>query len=121
MRRRHRSEAGEGQGGCIFGIILLLIAAFVAWKFIPVKVKAAEVRAVVVDEAKSAGTHSDERIRKAILDKAIEEELPVSDENISIERTGNLIRLNVEYTVPIKFPGYTYQWHIKHNAENPIF
>lgn len=121
MRRRHRSEAGEGQGGCFFGIILLLIAAFVAWKFIPVKVKAAEVRAVVVDEAKSAGTHNDERIHKAIMDKAIEENLPVTDDDIKIERTGNLIRINVEYTVPITFPGYTYQWHITHSAENPIF
>ncbi len=119
--RRRRSEAGEGQGGCLVGIILMLIAGFIAFKLIPVKVKAAEVRSVVVDEAKSAGTHGDDRIRKAILDKAQEEGLPVTDENIRIERTGNLIRVTVEYTVPVVFPGYTYQWHIQHYAENPIF
>jgi hypothetical protein len=118
---RRRSEAGEGQGGCLVGIILMLIAGFVAFKLIPVKVKAAEVRSMVVDEAKSAGTHSDDRIRKAILDKAQEEGLPVTDENIRIERTGNLMRITVEYTVPVVFPGYTYQWHIQHYAENPIF
>lgn len=118
---RRRSEAGEGQGGCLVGIILMLIAGFVAFKLIPVKVKAAEIRSMVVDEAKSAGTHNDDRIRKAILDKAQEEGLPVTDENIRIERTGNLIRVTVEYTVPVVFPGYTYQWHIQHYAENPIF
>lgn len=118
---RRRSEAGEGQGGCLVGIILMLIAGFIAFKLIPVKVKAAEIRGLVVDEAKSAGTHGDDRIRKTILDKAQEEGLPIANENIRIERTANLIRVNVEYTVPVVFPGYTYQWHIQHYAENPIF
>lgn len=121
MRRRNRSEAGEGQGGCLVGVVLLLIAGFIAFKMIPVKVKAAEVRSVVVDEAKSAGTHNDDRIRKAILDEAQREGLPVSDENIQIDRAANLIRVTVDYTVPVVFPGYTYQWHLHHYAENPIF
>ena len=36
MRRRSR-EAGEGQAGCLFGIVLLVIAIFIAWKVIPIK------------------------------------------------------------------------------------
>ena len=121
MRRYRRSEAGEGQGGCLVGIVLLLIAGFIAFKMIPVKVKAAELRSTVVDEAKSAGTHSDDRIRKAIMDKAQEQGLPLAETDIRIERTANLIRVNVEYTVPVVFPGYIYQWHMVHYAENPIF
>lgn len=119
--RRNRRELGEGQGGCIVGLIFFLGMIFIAWKVVPVKVKAAELRQVVVDEAKSAGTHKDERIRKAILHKAEELELPVESDNISIRRQANEIKVEVDYVVPIEFPGYTYEMNINHYAQNPIF
>jgi hypothetical protein len=119
--RFSRRERGEGQLGCIVGLIILAIAIFIAWKMIPVKVKAAEVRQVVVDEAKSAGMHNDEKIRGAILMKAREDNLPITEDNIHITRGANEITVVVEYVVPIEFPGYTYQWHISHVAQNPIF
>lgn len=119
--RRNERERGEGNFGCLVGVILLLAAIFVAYKMIPVKIKAAELREVVQDEAKSAGTHNDERIRTAILAKAKENDLPVTEENISIERGQDVITVDVNYTVPIVFPGYTYNWHIQHYQKNPIF
>ena len=119
--RVSRREKGEGQFGCVVGLILLVIAAVVAYKIIPVKVKAAEVRQEVVDEAKSAGTHNDDRIRAGILAKAREDEMPITEDNIKISRGANQITVVVDYVVPIDFPGYTYQWHIHHEASNPIF
>ncbi|PYQ61346.1 MAG: hypothetical protein DMF58_05195 [Acidobacteria bacterium] len=119
--RVSRRERGEGQFGCLVGLILLAIGVFIAWKMIPVKVKAAEVRQEVVDEAKSAGTHNDDRIRAGILAKAREDEMPITEDNIKISRGANQITVVVDYVVPIDFPGYTYQWHIHHEASNPIF
>lgn len=119
--RRNRSQRGEGQLGCVVGLVLLLVAVFVAYKMIPIKVKAAEIRQEVVDEAKQAGTHGDERIVATIVQKAQEVGLPVTPEDISIERRANQISVDVRYTVPVVFPGYTYQWNFHHHAENPIF
>ncbi len=119
--RFSRREKGEGQAGCLVGLIVLAIGIFIAWKMIPVKVKAAEVRQVVVDEAKSAGTHNDDRIKGAILSKARENNLPITEDNIKIRRAAGEITVEVNYVVPIEFPGYTYQWHISHVAQNPIF
>jgi hypothetical protein len=119
--RKSRRERGESQFGCLLGLILLGIAIFVAWKMIPVKVKAAEMRQTVVDEAKSAGTHNDDRIKAAIMAKAREDQLPLTEDNINIVRASGEITVTVNYTVPIVFPGYTYQWHINHTATNPIF
>lgn len=116
-----RREQGEGQAGCLVGLIILALAAFIAYKVIPVKVKAAELRQEVVDEAKSAGTHNDVKIRDMILAKAREDNLPVGPDDIKINRHNSEITVQVEYTVPIEFPGYTYQWHITHEATNPIF
>jgi predicted membrane protein len=119
--RMSRRERGESQLGCLVGVILLGVAIFIAWKMIPVKVKAAELRQTVVDEAKSAGTHSDDRIRGAILAKAREDNLPVTEDDIKIVRGSGEITVTVTYTIPIEFPGYTYNWHLEHEAQNPIF
>ena len=119
--RRYRYQRGEGQGGCIFGLILLLIGLFIAYKLIPVKIKAAELRQTVVDEAKMAGTRSDGRIMTGILRKAEELRLPVTQDNVKISRSSNTIIVDVNYMVPIDFPGYVHKWNFHHHAENPIF
>ena len=54
MRRRKRSERGEGQMGCIFGLVLMAIGIFIAWKLVPIKVRAAELRQEVLDQSKAA-------------------------------------------------------------------
>jgi hypothetical protein len=119
--RRSRRESGEGQLGCLFGVALLLLAVFIAFKVIPVKVRAADLRQTVIDEAKSAGTHHDDQIMKYILAKAADQNLPVTEDSVKIVRRQNDISIDVNYVVPIEFPGFTYQWHINHHAENPIF
>jgi len=120
MRLRRR-ERGEGQLGCLVGLILLAIAVFVAWKMIPVKVKAAEMRQVVVDEAKAAGTHNDEKIKGAIMQKVYDTKLPIKEDDVKISRANGEITVDVEYDVPIDFPGFTYKWHQHHHANNPVF
>jgi hypothetical protein len=88
---------------------------------IPVKVKAAEIRQVTEDESKSAGTHNDRQIIETILRKAKDDNLPITEENIHIERRSQQIQIDVEYDVPVDFPGYTYKWHFHHHTDNPIF
>lgn len=119
--RRFRNQRGEGQGGCVVGLILLLIGVFIAFKLIPIKVKAAELRQTVVDEAKMAGTRGDNRIAQGILRKAEELRLPVTEDNIKINRSQNQIRVDVRYVVPVEFPGFVYKWNFHHSADNPIF
>lgn len=119
--RRRGMQRGEGQLGCIVGLIILVIASYVAFKVIPVKVRSAEVRGIAVDAARSAGRFNDGQIRRMITDKARDNRLPVTDKNIKIRRTGSSIRLEVDYTVPVEFPGYTHQWRFNYVIENPIF
>jgi|SRR6185436_7994676 hypothetical protein len=118
---RNRRELGEGRIGCLIGLIILLIAGMVAYKMIPVKVKAAEMRDLTADEARSASVHNDKVIFNTLLQKGQALGLPITEQSIKVERANGEIRVDVEYTVPVKFPGYVYQWHFHHHAENPIF
>lgn len=119
--RRLRRERGEGQFGCLVGLVFLAVAAFIGWKLIPVKVKAAEIRQETIDQAKVAGMREDNKIVYAIVQKAQENHIDLSSDNIVIKRGPNDVRIDVDYTVPIDFPGYTYNWHFHHHAENPLF
>lgn len=119
LGRRH--ESGEGQMGCIVGLIIMIAAGFIAYKMIPIKVKAADLRQTVINEARSAGTHTDKVISGLILNKAKELELPVTEKDLKINRAHSAISVTVEYTVPIEFPGYTFNWKFRHHAANPIF
>jgi hypothetical protein len=118
---RNRRELGEGRLGCLFGLILLLIAGLIAYKLIPVKVKTADMRDSVQAEARSAGQHNDGSIMKALLLKAESLQLPITEKDITIVRSAGEVRVDVDYTVPVQFPGFVYQWHFHHHAENPIF
>src|SRR5687768_14308025 len=102
--RRNRSERGESQFGCLVGVVLFLVVIFVAWKIVPVKLRATTLKQQVTDMAKSAGQYDDARILNAILDTAKKEELPVTEKDVVIQRTGSNIRVEVKYMVPVKFP-----------------
>lgn len=119
LRKRH--ERGEGQFGCLVGLALLLLAALVAYKMIPIKVKAADMRDTVYDEAKSAGQHTNAQMMRAILAKGEQLGFSIKESDVTIVRDPANIRVEVKYTVPVEFPGYTYQWNFHHKSENPIF
>ena len=119
--RKSRGQRGEGNAGCLFGLIILAIAIFIAYKMVPAKIKAADLKQTVTDEAKMGGAHNDTLIMKTILAKAREQDLPVTEDNVKISRGTNDISVEVDYDVPIDFPGKTWMWHQHIVAQNPIF
>lgn len=120
MSRSH-AQRGEGKLGCLLGLVLLAVAGLVAYRLIPLKVKTADLRETVIDEARSAGSRDDNSIRQAIYQQAVRLELPVTPEMVKIRRANAYIYVEVDYTVPVEFPGFTYKWNFHHQAENPIF
>lgn len=114
-----RRERGESQFGCLVGLILLLAAGVLAYKLIPIKVKAADLRDTVERESKSG--HDEKEITQAILRKADELEFPVTKENIKIKRSSTYITIDVEYAVPVDLPAYKFDWKFHHHTENPRF
>jgi cytochrome c oxidase assembly protein Cox11 len=121
--RRRRTETGEGNIGCIFWSALLIIAALLAWKLVPVKIKSAELYDFMTDQAgyASTATHNEELVKKRILAKARELELPLDADHLKVERVGDNIKMRAAYTVDVKFPGYVYHWHFDHEVNRPLY
>jgi len=124
MKRSKRSfEQGEGNLGCIIWALILGVAVMAAWKMVPVKMASAELEHFMDEQAKFAANRPPEAIKKDILKKAKELDLPVDPRDVFVERTDNRdqITMSVEYTVPVEFPGYTYEWYFNPVIKRDIF
>jgi len=119
---RRTAQRGEGNLGCIFWLLALAIAVLISWKLIPVKVNSAELADYMVEVAQfQSANKPPEELKKLIIFRAGELGIPLTKENVSVVKNGDRIRMAVDYTVPVDFPGYTYNWHFHHELDRPIF
>ena len=120
--RRRIAERGEGNLGCIVWLLVLGVAVLIAWKAIPVKMASAELYDYMDEVARATGVNTTaEEVSKAILQRAADLHLPLTKENLKVVRDGDRLMMRAEYTVPVEFPGYTYNWHFVHELDRPIF
>ena len=120
--RRRIAERGEGNLGCILWLLVLGVAVLMAWKLIPVKMASAELYDYMDEVARSTGVNTTaEEVSKAILQRAADLHLPLGKDNLKVVRDGDRLIMRAEYTVPVEFPGYTYNWHFVHELDRPIF
>jgi uncharacterized protein YxjI len=115
------NQKGEGRLGCVVGLLLLAGALFFAYKMIPVKIQASEMRDAVQDASRSASGKSQATIRKELFARSQELEVPIEEGDIIITRRADFIRIEVEYDVDVEFPGYVWKKHYSFSAENPVF
>jgi hypothetical protein len=119
---RRRSERGEGNLGCILWLLALGLATLIAWKAVPVKVQSTQLYDYMDELAKfSAARTPPEQLEKMIIDRAKQLDIALEKKDVNVERNGDNIFMEIEYTVPLEFPGYTYQWHFHQKLDRPIF
>jgi hypothetical protein len=119
--RNRAAERGSGNLGCILWVLVLILGVMVASKVIPVKIASAELYDFMEEIAKFSAKTPPEELKKQIMDKATVLKLPVVKDDIKVQRVGDSIRMEVSYTVPLEFPGYTHNWAITHQVERAIF
>jgi hypothetical protein len=119
---RRRSERGEGNLGCVLWLLALGLATLIAWKAVPVKVQSTQLYDYMDELAKfSAARTPPEQLEKMIIDRAKQLDIALEKKDVNVERNGDNIFMEIDYTVPLEFPGYTYQWHFHQKLDRPIF
>jgi len=118
-----RNERGEGRLGTLFGIVVLAGFIYLGVKVVPILVSVYEFRDSIEEQARFATLprHDDEEVKRAILAKARELELPVGAKDVSVNRNSTRIDIKVKYTVPIETPIYTYKWALDESLSAPLF
>lgn len=122
--RTWRYQRGDVPIGCLVGGVVALIVVLVTIKVAPIMIHVGELDKEISTLADRANRreYNDQRIRRTILEKAEQLDLPVDKKKgIDIKRTSNRIKVRVHYSIAIEFPGYTYVWDKEHYHERPLF
>jgi transcription initiation factor IIF auxiliary subunit len=118
-------EKGEGRGNLIFGLVVLFVALYIGWKVIPVMIHVYAFEDSVREECKFLRNRSLDQLEEDIVRAAEVEKIELEEEQIESKRvridTYEVLRVNIDYTVPIVTPIKVFEWGRKVNYEAPIF
>ena len=108
----------------VFGLFLVVAAAYVALKVVPPYFESYQFRDAVKDEATHATytTKTDDEIRAGIYRRAQDYDIPITQDQIQVTRTGNIgtgmVIVRAEYVVHVDLPGYPLDLHFDASTEN---
>ena len=98
-------EEGEGRSGCIFAIVLIVIAAFLAVTLGPPYYSHYGFRSDLqhLVSREGARASSDESVRRQLIRLAEQNNILLEANNIRISRFASQLTISVEYTIPVSF------------------
>lgn len=120
--RPGRTQAGEGKIGCVLWALVLIVGVVIALEVVPIKVRSAQLYDFMEEQASGATYHyNSEAMKKRILAKAHDLDIPLDKDHLMVQRTGDRIQMKATYTIPAKFPGYTYYWKFDHEIDRALY
>ena len=114
------SESGRITFKAILSLAFLGALIYVAYKTIPVYVNDFELNDYVQNQApfwQTQHTSADD-VRKYVLAKADDLDLPLAAEDVTVKVTTNKVSIALDYHVPVDLKVYTLQLHFTHSTEN---
>jgi hypothetical protein len=108
MRRRTGAAEDSGMKSikALIGIVVVVVAVYVAWNMIPPYFSNYKLQDVIATEARanSYSTKSEDQIREVVVQKAKMVDVALTPEQIMVTRTGQSVSIEVNYTVHLDFP-----------------
>lgn len=118
-------QKGEGRGNLIVGLLVLFMAIYIGWKVIPVMIRVYAFEDRAKEECKFLRHRPMEVLAKDLIEVASIEDIELYPEDIQARKirvdTYDVLRVNINYTVPIATPFKVFQWDRSLNYEAPIF
>ena len=116
------SERGSAQVKFVLVMALLIATAYVGYLYVPVAYQAYVLKDAMqhqVDQA-SAMAYPPSWVQEQLIKNAPEYGLP-ADAIITPVQQDNRMEVRIQFTRPIEFPGYTYQYEFDHTARSTKF
>jgi hypothetical protein len=119
--KQRRAERGDGRLKAILYSAVLLIAVFVCFKIVPPYVNEYQLTDKMQEQARFAivNHYTDEQIRDNIFKVAQDLDIEtVKREDIKVVATQSVVRISVDYSVPVDFMVYSTELHFTPTSEN---
>jgi hypothetical protein len=122
MRKRAwRREAGEGMVGLLVGLAVLFVLVTAGVKIIPLHIHGAEMLDAMNEVANFGGLKTPERLKDDLYARAEDVRAPVTLQNISVQRNGPYIVVQVKYQESADVFGYKYVYNFDKKVEKLVF
>jgi hypothetical protein len=120
MKRRSRSQRGEGKLKAIVFTLVALMAIYLAFKFVPPYVSEYQLQDKMQEQARFGivNRYSEEQIRDNVFKVAQDLELPIKREDIKVSVSLQTVKIALEYTVPVEMFFYSTELHFSPSSEN---
>jgi cell division protein FtsL len=120
-RRHLRSdERGAGKVKAIIVTVLLVFAIYAAIKIVPPYAAEYQLADKIQEQARFAvvNHYTDEQIRENVFKVVQDLEIPAKREDIKIEASNRIVKIAMDYTVPIDLLSYHLDLHFTPSSEN---
>jgi len=117
---RRRFERGAGKLKAVIYLAILLFIIYSAVKIVPIYVSNYQLSDKMQEEARFAvvNRRTEEQIRDNIFKVVQELEIPVKRETIMVTASNSIVKISMEYTVPVDLLFYHMDLHFSPSSEN---
>jgi len=120
IKRRSRSQRGEGRLKAIVFTLVVIMAVYLAFKFVPPYVSEYQLQDKMQEQARFGivNRYSEEQIRDNVFKVVQDLELPIKREDIKVSVSLATVKISLEYTVPVEMFFYSTELHFSPSSEN---
>jgi len=115
-----RSQAGEGKLKAIIYTAVFVLVIYAAMKIVPAYVTEYQLTDNMQEQARFAvvNRYTEDQIRDKIWAVMKDLEIPAKREDIKVSATNSLVRISLDYTVPVDLLVYHFDLHFTPSSEN---
>ena len=117
---RARSQRGEGRLKAIVFTVILAFGVFAAFKLLPPYIAEYQLSDKMQEQARFGvvNRYSEEQIRETIFKEAQDLDVPIKKEEIKVLASPSVVRISLDYRVPIDLLIYKMELHFTPSSEN---
>jgi hypothetical protein len=119
MKRRH-TERGEGRLKTVSIIAVFLIAIYLGVKLVPPYVSEYQLADKMQEQARFGvvNRYTEDQVRESIYKVVQDLEIPVKREEIKVTVTPAIVKISVDYTVPVDLLVFSTELHFSPSSAN---
>src|SRR5690348_5922723 len=116
---QRRFERGEGRLKGILIVVIIVLAIYTAWKKVPPFVNDYQLSDKMQEQSRYAmvNHYTEEQIRDNIYKVMVDLDIPAKREDIKIVANNNVVKVSLDYTVPVDVLVYHTDLHFTPNSE----
>jgi hypothetical protein len=117
---QRRLERGEGKLKGIIIVVVVLLAIYSAFKILPAYVNDYQLSDKMKEQARFAvvNRYSEEQIRENIFKAVQDLDIPAKREDIKVVSNNSIVKISLQYTVPVDVLMYHMELHFTPSSEN---